>query len=197
MTRYPASATRPLVAALVLLMASLAGCAGSPGAVRPVGTSTATAELGTFRALDLELAASPGVAVEGQDLARLGQLVLAKVAEKAPGRFTSAGSGVRGVEAGVVRAAPAAMPDLRAELELTRDDAGNAFARAMLAGLGQMHIDGRLGLRDGRDGRELGVFEVTKTFAWGGIHGAATGIRDLEPAFAEAVALAILGRPPS
>lgn len=185
----------PHVAALLIVVALLAGCAGSPGAVRAVGTSTSAAELEAFRALDLQLSASPGVAVEPDDLARLGQLVLAQLAEMAPGRFATVETRVGAAEGGVVATVSAPIPDLRAELEMTRYDAGNAFARAMLAGLGQMHIDGRLRLRDGRDGSELGAYEVAKTFAWGGIYGAATGIRDLEPAFAEAVALAILGRP--
>ena len=41
----------------------------------------------------------------------------------------------------------------------------------------------------------LGKSEVTKTFAWGGIYGGATGIKDVEEGFAEAVVQVILGQP--
>jgi hypothetical protein len=38
---------------------------------------------------------------------------------------------------------------------------------------------------------------VTKTFAWGGIYGAAKDIEDVEEGFAEAVAQILTGQPQS
>lgn len=76
--------------------------------------------------------------------------------------------------------------------KITRYDEGSAFARAMLAGLGQMHIDGEFLLTFMLDERVLAEFTVKKTFAWGGIYGASTRLEDIEPAFADAVATAIV-----
>ncbi len=77
--------------------------------------------------------------------------------------------------------------------KITNYDEGNAFARAMLAGLGQIHIDGDFVLNHMSAGNEsVAEFTIQKTFAWGGIYGASTRIEDVEPAFAEGVAEAIV-----
>lgn len=83
---------------------------------------------------------------------------------------------------------------LKIAVEMTRYEKGNAFARAMLAGLGQIHIDGHVSLYDAATDAKLTEFDVKKTFAWGGIYGAATGIDDLEAAFAEGIAAALTGQ---
>ena len=79
---------------------------------------------------------------------------------------------------------------------MTRYDEGSAFARAMLAGLGQIQIDGKVSLRDRAQDALLGEYEVNKTFAWGGVYGASTTIRDVEEGFAQGVATLILGEDP-
>jgi hypothetical protein len=80
---------------------------------------------------------------------------------------------------------------LAATLVVTNYDEGNAFLRFLLAGLGQIHIDGTLTLED--SGREsLAKYVVNKTFAWGGLHGATTTIEAVEEGFAEAVAEILL-----
>ncbi len=79
--------------------------------------------------------------------------------------------------------------------KITNYDEGNAFARAMLAGLGQIHIDGDFALNLLSSGSEtVADFTLQKTFAWGGIYGASTRIEDVEPAFAEGVAEAIVAQ---
>ena len=83
---------------------------------------------------------------------------------------------------------------LIAKIIFTDYDAGNAFARAMLAGLGQIHIDAEITLKRGDTNELLGIEEVTKTFAWGGIYGASTHIIDVEEGFSEAVVAALLKR---
>jgi hypothetical protein len=45
----------------------------------------------------------------------------------------------------------------------------------MLAGLGQIHIDADVILREYEKNESLAKYEVKKTFAWGGIYGGATG----------------------
>jgi len=85
-------------------------------------------------------------------------------------------------------------PMLRASVIVTNYDKGNTFARFMLAGLGQIHIDAEVALRDQDTGDELGRFQVNKTFAWGGIYGAVTRVEDVEDGFAGAVASVLLGK---
>lgn len=74
---------------------------------------------------------------------------------------------------------------------LTRYDKGNAFARAMLAGLGQIHIDARVAVYAMPQKARVADFTVNKTFAWGGIYGASQSIDDVEQGFAEGVAEAV------
>jgi hypothetical protein len=80
------------------------------------------------------------------------------------------------------------------ELHLTRYQKGNAFARAMLAGLGQIHIDGKIDVYSMPDHTLVGEFDLKKTFAWGGIYGAATSMEDIETTFADAVAATVTGQ---
>ncbi len=77
---------------------------------------------------------------------------------------------------------------------ITRYDKGNAFARAMLAGLGQIHIDSTVTVSASGSGDTVSEFTVKKTFAWGGIYGGATRIEDVEPAFAESLAAGLTGQ---
>jgi len=79
------------------------------------------------------------------------------------------------------------------DLQLSRYDKGNSFARAMLAGLGQMHIDGRVSVYQSPEHSLVGEFDLAKTFAWGGIYGASTSIEDIEVAFADGIADAVTG----
>ena len=81
------------------------------------------------------------------------------------------------------------------DLVITRYDKGNAFARSMLAGLGQIHVDGEVSVYELPDRNMVGQFTISKTFAWGGIYGAITSIEDIETTFAEGVAAAVTGQP--
>jgi len=83
---------------------------------------------------------------------------------------------------------------LRVDITMTRYEKGNAFARAMIAGLGQMHIDANVAVYQMPDNTSLTEFKVAKTFAWGGIYGTATHIEDIEKAFAHGVAVALTGQ---
>jgi hypothetical protein len=81
---------------------------------------------------------------------------------------------------------------LTATLDVTNYDKGNAFLRFLLAGLGQIHIDGKLTLEDSDKTEQLAKYDVNKTFAWGGIHGGTTNIETVEEGFAETVAEILL-----
>lgn len=80
------------------------------------------------------------------------------------------------------------------ELTLTRYDKGNAFARAMLAGLGQIHIDGRVKVYAPPATAPVADFILDKTFAWGGIYGVATTMEDIETTFADGLAATLTGQ---
>ncbi len=82
----------------------------------------------------------------------------------------------------------------RVELLLTRYDKGNAFARAMMAGLGQIHVNGTVTVFAEPDGRQITRFDIKKRFAWGGIYGGATGMEDIERTFADGIAAALTGQ---
>jgi hypothetical protein len=63
--------------------------------------------------------------------------------------------------------------------------------RFLLASLGAAHIDGMLRLES--DGATLAEYDVNKTFAWGGVYGAATEMSEIEQGFAERAAALIVG----
>jgi hypothetical protein len=79
-------------------------------------------------------------------------------------------------------------------LRLSRYEKGSKFARAMLAGLGQIHIDGTVSVFQMPEHTLIGEFELKKTFAWGGIYGASTDIEAIEDTFADAVAATVTGQ---
>jgi len=124
------------------------------------------------------------VSVSPQDLERIRMRIVNAIRSKQPARFqvmeaTTSGDATPGT--------------LDVTVQLTRYDKGNAFARFMLAGLGQIHIDGTVTLRDRTKDAVLGNYEVTKTFAWGGVYGVSTTIEDVEEGFAEGVATVVMG----
>jgi hypothetical protein len=84
--------------------------------------------------------------------------------------------------------------DCVVDVTITRYQKGNAFARAMLAGLGQIHIDAHVKILTGTNNEKLADFTLTKTFAWGGIYGAATSMEDIEKTFASGVAASLTGQ---
>lgn len=78
------------------------------------------------------------------------------------------------------------------DVSITQYEKGNAFARLMLAGLGQIHIDGHVIVWSLPNREKYAEFQVEKTFAWGGLVGASTNIEQVEPAFAESIANAVV-----
>lgn len=94
--------------------------------------------------------------------------------------------------------AAAAPRNVQVLLHVTRYEKGNAFARAMLAGLGQIHLEGTIFVYQMPDRVLLEDFDLQKTFAWGGIYGAATSMEEIEDTFTDTVAATVTGQlPPS
>ena len=127
--------------------------------------------------------AAPTVTMAPQDVTRISQKVQGELQTQYPTRVVAAG---------------AALPPggVKIKLMFTAYDKGNAVARAMLAGLGQMHIHAIVTLVDATSDTSVATFNVTKDFAWGGIYGAATSIEDLENGFAKSVAAIFVEKGP-
>jgi hypothetical protein len=79
-------------------------------------------------------------------------------------------------------------------LHITKYEKGNALARAMLAGLGQIHLEGTVSVYRMPDHVLLEDFDLQKTFAWGGIYGASTSIEQIEDTFTDGVAATVTGQ---
>jgi hypothetical protein len=117
-----------------------------------------------------------------EDRERIAALVARKVKERSPNRVAS------------FEATTTDSETLQVTIAFTRYDKGNAVARFVQAGLGQIHIDAEVTLEDRSRQAIIGKYNVTKTFAWGGIYGGATEIKDVEDGFAEAVAKVVIGQ---
>jgi hypothetical protein len=84
--------------------------------------------------------------------------------------------------------------DYEVDVTLTKYERGSAFARAMLAGLGQIHVNGLVQVYLLPNREKVGEFTINKTFAWGGIYGASTSIEDAELGFAQGIVDALTGQ---
>jgi hypothetical protein len=82
--------------------------------------------------------------------------------------------------AGLAPAGAAGAPTARIRLVFTQYDKGNAFARAMLIGLGQIKIDPGAYFVDDATDQPPGKHQVSKQFAVGGIYGGSTSLEDVE-----------------
>jgi len=86
---------------------------------------------------------------------------------------------------------PAVAPTTLMRITFTRYDDGDATARFMLAGLGQIYIEGDVVLIDGRTMQPVADHKIAKDFSFGGIYGGIATIQDVEMGFARSVAEAI------
>jgi hypothetical protein len=169
-------ATR-LIAAATVLTVGLYGCAGT--APKPDFTHPITAEtrVGAADQTAVSVDAAEGVKILPMERERIAETIQQKIDAR---KVTNPGTG--------------AARSYAVALQLTQYDKGNAFARAMLAGVGQIHIDGTVQVYHMPDHDLVGEFTLSKTFAWGGIYGASTSIEDIESTFADAVAAALTGQ---
>lgn len=154
-----------------LLALSLVGCATTA----PTGTFTQRLPkehiVEKNDNVSVKVEASQGVSIADYEKQRLSQKIKEKIDIQ---KLNNAGSGDAG--------------NYEIEVLLTRYDKGNAFARAMLAGLGQIHIDAHVSQTVLPERKKVSEFDIDKTFAWGGIYGGVTSIEDVELGFADGIA---------
>jgi hypothetical protein len=160
--------------ALFVAVSLVSACAGSVST--PVAVQALPSPLtAPPRVSDVSAEAQPGVTMASYDLERIVARVKGALATEVPQSVTVAG--------------PAEGPrTMKIKLVFTQYDKGNAFARFMLAGLGQIHVDADVIFVDGTSGEQIGKYQISKQFAFGGIYGGSTSIEDVEEGFAKSVA---------
>ena len=150
----------------------ISGCATIGGKPTFTRTLAADARVISSDKIRTEIASNPQVAVASFEKERFAQKIDAAIraraqAGKRPGR------------------------DYKIVVNLTKYKKGNAFARAMMAGLGSIHIEANISLYSMPAKKLEGQFSMEKTFTWGGIYGGVTNIEDVEEEFAKSLAEAI------
>jgi Domain of unknown function (DUF4410) len=166
-----------LIASATVITLALYGCAGTapkPDFTHPIAAET---RVGAADQTVVSVDAAEGVKILPRERDRIAQTIQQKIDVR---KITNPGAG--------------ASRSFAVTLRLTQYEKGNAFARAMLAGVGQIHIDGTVQIYEMPDHNLVGEFQLSKTFAWGGIYGAATSIEDIEGTFADAVAATVTGQ---
>lgn len=154
----------------VAITALLAACASSVSAPTPVQSLSAE-QKAALHISDVSADAASGVEMGDTDFDTVCQKVRAYVQQEAP----------------TVLAGPAGGPAYKMKIHFTRFDRGNAFARFMLIGLGQIRIEATVDLVDS-SGATAAEYKVAKDFALGGVAGATTSVSDVEDGFAKSVA---------
>jgi hypothetical protein len=137
----------------------------------------ATSQIGASDTVDVAIEAAENVSLLPAGRDRVAQKIKAQI-DKRKGK----------------NPAEAAPRNMQVVLYVTRYEKGNAFARAMLAGLGQIHLDGTISVYQMPDRTLLEKFDLQKTFAWGGAYGASTSMEDIEDTFADGVAATVTGQ---
>jgi Domain of unknown function (DUF4410) len=160
--------------ALFAAVFALSACASSvsnPVAVQELSPSHKLAA----KVIDVSGEAQNGVEMAPREIER----VVARV------KTELAGLSSQGI---VVAGSPEQLPTTKVKIIFTEYDKGSAVARFLVAGLGQIHIDADVVFIDGATGTQLGRYQVSKQFAFGGIYGGSTSIEDVEVGFAKSVA---------
>ncbi len=166
--RGGAQALRFLAGALIV--AGLAGCAGSTAAPTVV-TSLSAGQRAGLHLSGVTTVGAQGVPISATDTNRITQLVIADIQSTAPGVMDGAAAGAKTMR-----------------IVVTRYDEGSAGGRLMLAGVGQIRLDGDVTIVDRLTGQTVAEYKVSKQFAFGGIYGALTSIQDVEKGFSKSVA---------
>lgn len=161
---------------MLVCVALLAGCAGTVPKATFITPPAKDTRVRAGDSVKVSVLTSAGVEMLDGERLHLGEAIAQKLAEF---QTLNAATG-----------APAAY---EVEVVVSRFEKGNALARAVLAGLGQIRIEARVRLLMAENRSMVSAFVVKKTFAWGGMYGVMTGMEDIEPAFAEGVAAALTG----
>ena len=148
----------------------LAGCAGSvavPTTLQPLPAQQRDA----LHVSAISADAASGLEMSDGDFGLICQKVRGYIEQEAPGVMVDPSNGQA----------------LRMKIHFTRFDRGNAFARGMMMGLGQIRIEATVELQDA-SGATVAQYAVAKDFALGGVVGATTNVEDVEDGFAKSVA---------
>ena len=171
------SRTIPLIvlrnlAATLFAGVLLGGCAST--APKPKFTQAMSPEAKVIArdTVNAKVSAAPGVTLLDSERERIAQQIVSQVR-------TAAGAGARNHR------------DYEIAVTLTRYDKGSAFGRMMLAGLGQIHIDGQVSVYQLPGRAKVAEFTASKTFAWGGAYGGSVTIESIEQTFAQIIASAV------
>jgi len=162
---------------LIIASLFLVGCAGSVPQARFSQAIAPQSHVGARDSIKVNVNAGPDVTMLDYEKTRLAEIIAQKINNRK-----------------MLNKGEAQKKSFEIDVVLTKFEKGNAFARAMLAGLGQIHLDGEVKLLSVPDQTPVGAFTVSKTFAWGGIYGSSTRIEDIEPTFADSVAAAVTGQ---
>ncbi len=169
----------PVIACVAVAAVAAAGCAGT--APRPeFSHTTSVARLAAADAVQVNVSAAGDVQALPEEQTRLAQKIKLRIDNRK-----------------LAHQLPGDARNFELDLQLSRYQKGSAFARAMLAGLGQIHIAGKVRLYQMPSHELVAEFDLTKTFAWGGIYGASTSIEDIENTFADGVAAAVTDERPA
>lgn len=166
--------------AVVIFAGFLSGCAGTGGSHELVGQPMSSMEANKFSDLQITVKTEGNVTLSQLDTERMKNLITREIQTDETSRFKS------------INATTPGTATLEAQVVIKNYDEGSAFARFMLAGLGQIHIDADVLLNNLSTKQKLAQYSVSKTFAWGGLYGASTDIKDVEVGFCKAVADSIL-----
>ncbi|HVO48436.1 MAG TPA: DUF4410 domain-containing protein [Steroidobacteraceae bacterium] len=160
---------------ITMALVALAGCASTAPKAHFSQQIVASAQVTSADDVQVNVTAGNGVTMLNEEKSRMAEKIKARIDARKTGNPA----------AGAART-------FEVDVDLTRYDKGNAFARAMLIGLGQIHIDGKaqVYLLPAHDA--VGEFDLRKTFAWGGLYGAVTSMDDIENTFADGVAAALI-----
>lgn len=174
--------------ACVALVGFVTACAHS--APDPVVRDPLTPEanLSSFTHLLITSQTMPGVGIPDAERQNVVAMVRREITERAPGRFALVDESAARSPAIPADAAVNVPKTLHMHIVFTRYDEGNAFARFMLAGLGQIHVATDVTLKDQGADTVLGRYDVSKQFAFGGIYGGSTTVQDVEKGLAAGIA---------
>jgi len=160
--------------AFLSALVTLSACANSITGPDEVTHALAPEQITALRVVDISGEIQPGIAMPQFQLDRVIQLVKAHLSSELPQAMGTTGT-------------DGASPKAKIKMVFTDYDEGNAFARFMLAGLGQIKLGADVVFVDAVTGQELGRYKLSKQFAFGGIYGVATRMEAVEEGFAKSV----------
>ncbi len=143
--------------AIILFSIILSGCgASSKGSINIVDSPISANQLLDYTDLHITVNSTKDIQLSKLDKKRLTQRIKDNITTEKPHRFKT------------INRKPSNRKKLRAVVSIKEYDEGSKFARFMLPGLGQIHIDADIILSDYLSKNKLAQYEITKTFAWGG-----------------------------